>query len=392
VAAEPAGKRVSWVELYLDLIVVLAVGQLSHLVVAHPTAHEVWIALGLFVTIWWTWIGFAVLYNRRGEEAPVSRLIFLAGSIPMGVAAVAIEPASVGDSGMFAASMAVVRLVLAFAHAGGEGSLSALNVRIGHAYVVSATLFAISIAAPEPWRYVLWAIAVAGESGAVLTERRDGRRRRARHERSLAAFVPQDPDEALDAHHFAERFGLFIIILLGEVVVEAGQASVDGHVASADGWAALIAAMLLAASLWWLYFDAAAEINLRVLALSGGSPTIARTLFAIGHMLPAFGLLLAAAGVGLLLEHDTPTAAYWLASVGVGVYFVGTRVVFAAVTHWGRLGRALVVVATFAFGALHHVLSPHPYLWALTAWAVVWTASASWRTRHMDLSRLGLPR
>jgi hypothetical protein len=66
--------------------------------------------------------------------------------------------------------------------------------------------------------------------------------------------------------------------------------------------------------------------------------------------------------------------------------------VFAAVTNWGRLGRALVVVATFAFGALHHVLSPHAYLWALTAWAVAWTASASWRTHHMDLSRLGLPR
>jgi low temperature requirement protein LtrA len=391
VAAEPAGKRVSWVELYLDLIVVLAVGQLSHLVVADPTAHEVWIALGLFVTIWWTWIGFAVLYNRRGDEAPLSRLVFLAGSIPMGVAAVAIEPASVGDSAMFAASMAVVRLVLAFAHAGGEGRLSTLSVRIGRAYLVSAALFAVSIPAPEPWRYVLWAIAVAGESGAVLTEQR-GARRRARDERSLAALAPTDPDEALDAHHFAERFGLFIIILLGEVVVEAGQASVDGHVASADGWAALIAAMLLAASLWWLYFDAAAEINLRVLALSGGSPTIARTLFAIGHMLPTFGLLLTAAGVGLLVEHDTPAAAYWLACVGVGVYFVGTRVVFAAVTHWGRLGRSLVVVATFWFGALHHVLSPHAYLWALTAWAVVWTASASWRTRHMDLSRLGLPR
>jgi low temperature requirement protein LtrA len=391
VAAEPAGKRVSWVELYLDLIVVRAGGPLYQLVVSHPTLHEVWIALGLCVAIWWTWIGFAVLYNRRGDEAPVSRLVLLAGSIPMGVAAVAIEPASVGDSGVFAASMAVVRLVLAFAHAGGEGRLSTLSVRIGRAYLVSAALFALSIAAPEPWRYVLWAVAVAGESSAVLTEQRGARRRAHRH-RSLAALAPDDPDEALDAHHFAERFGLFSIILLGEVVVEAGQASVDGHVASADGWAALIAAMVLAAALWWLYFDAAAEINLRVLALSGGSPTIARTLFAVGHMLPAFGLLLAAAGVGLLLEHDTPTAAYWLASVGVGLYFVGTRVVFAAVTHWGRLGRSLVVVATFGFGGLHHVLAPHAYLWALAAWAVVWTASASWRTHHMDLSQFGLGR
>ena len=67
-------------------------------------------------------------------------------------------------------------------------------------------------------------------------------------------------------------------------------------------WAALVAAMVLAAALWWLYFDAAAELNLRVLELSGGSPTIARAIFAAGHMLPAFALILIAAGLGLLLE------------------------------------------------------------------------------------------
>ena len=64
--------------------------------------------------------------------------------------------------------------------------------------------------------------------------------------------------------------------------------------------------MLLAGALWWLYFDSAAEINLRVLQLSGGSPTMARAIFAVGHMVPAFALLIIAAGVGLLLEEEPP--------------------------------------------------------------------------------------
>ena len=63
-----AGKRVSWVELYLDLVFVLAVAQIAHLIVAEPEMHSVWIALGLFVTLWWTWVGFAVLYNRYGAD------------------------------------------------------------------------------------------------------------------------------------------------------------------------------------------------------------------------------------------------------------------------------------------------------------------------------------
>ena len=75
-----------------------------------------WIALGLFFTLWWTWIGFSVLYNRFGVDAAPQRLLFLAGSVPTGVAAVAIEPASTGDVGVFAVSLAITRLILAGAN------------------------------------------------------------------------------------------------------------------------------------------------------------------------------------------------------------------------------------------------------------------------------------
>jgi low temperature requirement protein LtrA len=312
------GKRVSWVELYLDLVFVLAVGQLAHLIVGEPDMSSVWIALGLFFTLWWTWVGFAVLYNRTGADEPAQRLLFLVASVPAGVAAVAVEPASTGDTAVFAASLAVTRLVLAAAHGANQSLADLLRIRITRACLLSAALFVLSIWAPEPLRYVLWAVAIGVESSAMLAEDREAARR-ARREGDFAALTPADPREALDPHHFAERFGLFLIILLGEVVVEAGQASVDGHVATAAGWAALVAAMILAAALWWVYFDSAAEINLKVLELSGGSPTMARAIFAVGHMLPAFALLITAAGVGLLLEEDPPRIAYWLACVGVGI-------------------------------------------------------------------------
>ena len=372
------GKRVSWVELYLDLIFVLAVGQLSHLIVGEPEMSSVWIALGLFFTLWWTWVGFAVLYNRYGVDAVPQRLLFLAGSVPTGVAAVAIEPASTGDVAVFAASLAITRLILAGANALDGGWRELLRGRIAVSYGISAALFVVSIWTPEPFRYILWAFAIALESGALLHEDRQAARR-ARRERSFDALAPSNPDEALDPHHFAERFGLFLIILLGEVVVEGGQASVDGHVASAGGWAALVAAMILAAALWWLYFDAAAELNLRVLELSGGSPTIARAIFAVGHMLPCFALLLVAAGVGLLLEDDPPRIAYSLACVGFGIYLLGTRVFMTARTNAGRAARLLLLIAIFSLGRLHETLSPHAYLWVLTVLAGMCAALATRR-------------
>jgi low temperature requirement protein LtrA len=91
----------------------VAIGQLAHLIVGEPEMRSVWIALGLFFTLWWTWVGFAVLYNRHGADAPLQRLLSLAGSVPAGVAAVAIEPAADGDTGVFAASLALTRRVRA---------------------------------------------------------------------------------------------------------------------------------------------------------------------------------------------------------------------------------------------------------------------------------------
>src|SRR3954454_10650311 len=243
--AEP-GKRVSWVELYLDLVFVLAVGQIARVIVEHPQARSIWVALGLFVTLWWTWVGFTVLYNRHGDDDPAQRLLFLAGSVPAGIAAVAIAPASTGDATVFALSMAAIRLVLAAGYAAGGDRADLLRRRITRACLGSAVLFAVSAALDGPFREVLWAIAIIGESGAMLDEDRAAMHR-VRRERDLAALTPRDPAEALDPHHFAERFGLFLIILLGEVVVEAGQVSVDGKVATTAGWAALAAAMVLAA-------------------------------------------------------------------------------------------------------------------------------------------------
>ena len=239
---------------------------------------------------------------------------------------------------------------------------------------------------PGPFRYVLWAIGIGVESGAMLAEDREAAPRAPRPRPDRAA--PDRPGEALDPHHFAERFGLFLIILLGEVVVEAGQAAVAAT-SRPGGWAALVAAMVLAAALWWLYFDSAAEINLKVLELSGGSPTMARAIFAVGHMLPAFALLITAAGVGLLLEEDPPRIAYWLACVGIGIYVArhARRSCAAAAACRARAG-APARGDVPARPSRSRRSSPHAYLWLLTAWvgicAVLTTRTAASTRREID--------
>ena len=135
--------------------------------------------------------------------------------------------------------------------------------------------------------------------------------------------------------------------------------------------------MVLPAALWWVYFDSAADFNLKVLELSGGSPAFARAIFAVGHMLPAFALLITAAGVGLLLEEHPPHIAYWLTCVGVGIYLLGTRTFLRGSARVPGAVRAVAVVATFQLGRLAPALAPHAYVWVLTGWVALCAALTS---------------
>ena len=145
--------------------------------------------------------------------------------------------------------------------------------------------------------------------------------------------------------------------------------------------------MVLAAALWWLYFDAAAEVNLRVLELSGGSPTMARAIFAIGHMVPAFALLMISAGVGLLLEGEPPPIAYWLPCIGLGMYLLATRVFMSARTPAGAPLRLVLLVAIFSLGRLHEELSGEHYVWLLAAVGVLCAAISSTSSTLLDRFR-----
>src|SRR5262249_46781533 len=99
-------KRVSFVELYFDLIFVFAARQTAHVMIEHPDWRGVAPSLGLFVPVWWTWIGFVMLYNLRGEDRTTHRLLVLAGTLPCAVAAVELHGSTGGNTAGFALALA----------------------------------------------------------------------------------------------------------------------------------------------------------------------------------------------------------------------------------------------------------------------------------------------
>lgn len=386
------GKRVGWVELYFDLVFVFAVGQVAHGMVADPHWISALQAIGLFATLWWTWIGFAVLYNRRGDDSRAAdRLFVLAGTIPCAIAATQAHHVFEGHPEVFAAAMAGVRLILAAAHQW-PARPGLDQSRIAWGYVFSAVLFGISALVPHTW--ALWVFALLQEAGFLLLGDRPRRRRGERPDpgtrwRSMLA-PPHDPNLAVDSAHLAERFGLFMILLLGELVITVGTAALERPADDLAYWAGLIAGLVMAGALWWLYFTSAARIYERMLDLSGGNPALAYSLYAGGHLFPAFALLLIAAGVNLSLHEHPPQAAGWFTTVGLTLYLSGTRVFTTGPSQrwYAGLARVIVLPATVCLAFLGRVMPATAVVVVVALWAVGATVVAT-GIRHRALDRLG---
>jgi low temperature requirement protein LtrA len=316
-----------------------------------------------------------VLYNRQGDDARTShRLYVLAGTIPCGIAATQAHHVFEGHPAGFTLALAAARLLLAAAARRGR--------RIGVGFAVSAVFFIVSVFVPQPWCYVLWALALTQEAGFLLLgERRErigrwrrhrpGSPRRARSALMREMFVPpRDPDQAVDAAHLAERFGLFMIILLGELVITVGSAALDRPDQDLDYWLSLVGGLVLAGALWWVYFSSAAEINERLLGISGGNPALAYSLYAGGHLTPAFALVLVASGVGLSLHEHPPSGAPWFITVGLTIYFGGTRVYSSGSRRWyAAPARLAAIAATVNLALLQHVVSAPAVVVIAAAWA-----------------------
>ena len=170
---------------------------------------------------------------------------------------------------------------------------------------------------PGPGRYWLWALAVLVDAvGPVLATLRDDK-------------LP------LHIEHLPERFGLLVILVLGEAVGGAARGTHDASWAG-PSLAVGILGLLLAASLWWSYFDVGASSSASSLDdEEQDEPADAdqrHDLFIYGHFPLALGTVLVGVGLeGLAVHPETPgpTAFAWSLAGGLALFFTGIAMIVA---------------------------------------------------------------
>jgi low temperature requirement protein LtrA len=288
--------RVSFVELFFDLVFVFAVTQLSHRLIGHFTPLGAVETLLLTLAVWWVWMYTAWWTNwlDPGKRPVCFALLamMLAGLILSSSIPKAFEERGLAFAGAYTA-MQLGRTGFFLWAARGHVRLIATFQRIFAWLALAAVLWIAGALRDGRERLLLWALAFGLE---FLSP-------------AVAFWTPglgrsSTADWNVEGGHMAERCALFIIIALGESILVTG-ATFSGLAWTTATVAAFVVSFAGSLAMWWLYFDVAAEAGTRTIAASSDPGRVARLSYTYIHLLLVAGIILAAVADEFVLAHPT---------------------------------------------------------------------------------------
>jgi low temperature requirement protein LtrA len=369
-------EQVTPLELFFDLVFVLALTQCTALMADVPSWQGIAQAMLILGVLWWSWVGYAWLTSVVDPEEGAVRLAIFAAMAALLVVALCV-PDAFGDLGLtFALAYAGVRaahIALYVLASRDDPAMRksvlglAVSTAIGVGLLVGAS-FLDGLA-----QGALWAVAIGLDM--------------------LGPFLFGAEGWKLVPGHFAERHGLIVIIALGESIVAIGVGAEAG-LTFGVGVAAVLG-VGLAATLWWAYFDVVALVATRRLEEAPAGRVrneMARDSYSFLHLPMVAGIVLVALGLKKTLEHvDEPLSTVPAAALvgGLALYLlahVAFRERNVRTLSVRRLVTAVVLVALLPVAvelpALATLALVTAVMCALIAYETIRYAEARDRIRH----------
>jgi low temperature requirement protein LtrA len=375
-AALREDERVSPLELFFDLVFVLAITQCTQLMSDHPTWEGLAQGLLMLALLWWAWVGYAWLTSVVDPEDDAVRVAIFAAMAALLIVSLTVTKAF-GDLAItFAVAYGAVRAgqIALFVIASQEDPALrhsvtglAISTAIGAGLLIGGALIGgTGLAA-------LWVLALVLDMGGPYLFGSEGWK-----------LVPG---------HFAERHGLIIIIALGESIVAIGAGA---HASLTVGIAAAaVLGIALAAALWWIYFDVVALVaSRRLVAAPVGREQneMARDSYSYLHFLMVAGIVLVALGLKkTLLQVDDPLETVPAVALlgGLALYLLGHVAFRFRHVHTINRQRLLLSMLLFALVPLATEVSP---LWILAIVDALLCAMILYETRRYGEGRTRLRR
>jgi low temperature requirement protein LtrA len=282
-----AEHQVTPLELFFDLVFVFAITQVTSLLAHDPTWRGVLRAMLVLAALWSAWNGYAWLTSAMDVDEGGVRLAMLASMGAMLVVALAVPGAFGNNAVLFGVAYLLVRLlhlVLSAIVGRDDPDRRGALLRFTPTALFGASLLVLAGFLAGDVRIAVWVVALAIDylGPAVIGMGRGWR------------VAPE---------HFAERYGLIILIALGESIVAVGAGA--GFVLGTGVIVGAVLGVVVVSALWWLYFDVAAILARRRLSQSSGleRARLARDAYHYIHLPMVAGIVLFALGLKTTLGH-----------------------------------------------------------------------------------------
>lgn len=344
--------RVTTFELFFDLVFVFAFTQVSGYMAATHSALGILQALTILGLLWWSWVSYAWLANQTHVDEGIVQLGMSVAMIAMFVVALVIPEAYVDlEGGLYGPMVLVVayivvrlaHLTLYYVAAAQDAPLRRQVLRTSTAMIVGSGFLIAGALVGGAAQTRLWLTGLALDVLLTYVTSTGGSWR------------------VHAAGHWAERFGLVIILALGESIVAIGVGAAQLPVSTAIIVGSALA-VSLSIALWWLYFDTTSLAAERELSrLRGGERAgLAIDGYTYLHFLLIAGVVLAALGVEEVIAHvedPEPLGLFGACALygGVACYLAGVGFFWLRASghvKWLRFGAAVILVAMVPVAAL----------------------------------------
>jgi low temperature requirement protein LtrA len=344
-----AERRTSPVELLWDLVFVFAITQVTTLLWGELTWRGFGRAMLVLALVWWAWSAYVWVANAQVENSPTLRACLLVSSVAIFITGLSVPHAFGSEATLFAVSYGVVRLLhlALYADASKQGNASWSGIA-GFAFTVmiGVALLVIGSFATSWLRTGLWVLAAAIDYAGPAWLNRD-RLRRLQH---------------VAVAHFAERYGLFVIICLGESIVAIGVGALGPNMSaeralSGELVVAVTLGLLITIAMWWSYFEGLAEKAEQRLRELEDPVLAAADGYSYIHLLIVAGIITFAVGIKVMTRDSVsaplPDPARLALCGGVAIYLVGLAAFALRIVgelESGKLGVAAALLALYAVG------------------------------------------
>ena len=363
--------RVTTLEIFFDLIFVFAITQLTTLLVDDPSWRGVAQVVLMFGVIQWIYGGYVWLANAVAPDRVVRRLLSLLGMVGFLLIGLSIPTAFDGGGLLFGVGYLLVVVVhtALFTQSANTSSVAGI-FRVAPFNLLSAVLILAAGAIGGVAEYVLWTVSL------VLLV--------------ATPFLAPIRMFRVQPGHFVERYGLLLIIVLGESIVAIGVGASGLHLDAPLAVTAVLA-LGVTAALWWSYYtgdEERAERNLEARPVDQRArPALNSYFYALAPML--LGVVVLAAGVKKTIGHPTEHLT-WFAAIalagGVALFLLGHglfRMVLGLSGASNRLAGAALTLGAIPIG---HAVAGAAELVVVLAILVATVASDAFFAREEQVS------